>query len=119
MPAGSREQDALALIDRLNRSPAIHGIILQLPLPQHFNARHLSQAIAVEKDVDSFNWRNLGALVEDVPQIAPCTPLAVMTMLDHAGVKFEGRHAVIAGRSTIVGKPVALMLIARSATLTV
>lgn len=119
LATGSSEQDALALIDRLNRNPAIHGIILQLPLPHHFNAQHLSQAIAVEKDVDGFNWRNLGALVEDVPQIAPCTPLAVMTMLDHAGVKFEGRHAVVVGRSSIVGQPVALMLIARSATVTV
>ena len=119
LPADSSEGDVLQLIERLNRDTKVHGLIVQLPLPKHLDAKRISQAIAVEKDVDGFNWRNLGALVEGAPGIVPCTPCAVMTMLDTIKIPVAGRHAVVVGRSNIVGKPVALLLIARGATVTV
>ena len=119
LPGVSSEADVLRLLDQLNRDAAVHGIIVQLPVPKHLDARRLSQAIAVEKDVDGFNWQNLGALVEGAPGILPCTPRAAMVMLDSANIPLEGRHAVVVGRSNIVGKPVALLLIGRGATVTV
>jgi methylenetetrahydrofolate dehydrogenase (NADP+)/methenyltetrahydrofolate cyclohydrolase len=119
LPADSSERDVLQHIHQLNRDPAVHGIIVQLPLPKPLDARRISQAIAVAKDVDGFNWQNLGALMENAPGIVPCTPCAVMAMLDSAGIAVDGRHAVVVGRSNIVGKPVALLLIARGATVTV
>ena len=119
LPGTSSESDVLQLLDQLNRDPKIHGIIVQLPVPRHLDARRMSQAIAVAKDVDGFNWQNLGALVEGAPGILPCTPRAAMVMLDGANIPIEGRHAVVVGRSNIVGKPVALLLIGRGATVTV
>jgi len=119
LDGGSAESLVLATIDKLNRDPRIHGIIVQLPLPRGLNAERITQSVAVEKDVDGFNWRNLGALVSGHPTFVPCTPLGVMELLDHAGVAMEGSHAVIVGRSNVVGKPLALMLIARGATVTV
>jgi len=119
LPADSSERDVLGLIHRLNQDENVHGIIVQLPLPKHLNAQRLSQAIAVGKDVDGFNWLNLGALVENAGGIVPCTPRAAMAMLDSAMIPVEGRHAVVVGRSNIVGKPAALLLIARGATVTV
>ncbi len=113
------EDVLLATVDELNRSERMHGIIVQLPLPRHLDAKRIVQSIAAEKDVDGFSWHNLGALVEGHPVLVPCTPLGVMTMLDHAGIAIEGRHAVVVGRSNIVGKPMALLLIARGATVTV
>ena len=119
LPASASEAEVLALIDKLDRDDKVHGIIVQLPLPKAIDARRISQSIAVEKDVDGFNWRNLGALVEGTPGIVPCTPSAVMRMLDSTGVAVEGRSAVVVGRSNIVGKPAALLLIAKGATVTV
>ncbi|MBX9811766.1 MAG: bifunctional methylenetetrahydrofolate dehydrogenase/methenyltetrahydrofolate cyclohydrolase [Burkholderiales bacterium] len=113
------ESVVLATLDKLNRNPCIHGIIVQLPLPRSLDATRILQSIAVDKDVDGFNWRNLGALVDAHPTFVPCTPLGVMTMLDHAGIPVEGRNAVVVGRSGIIGKPMALLLIARGATVTV
>jgi methylenetetrahydrofolate dehydrogenase (NADP+)/methenyltetrahydrofolate cyclohydrolase len=119
LAADCSETELLAKVRELNANPAIHGIIVQLPLPRGIDSGRVTQAIAVEKDVDGFNWNNLGALVDGHPQLVPCTPLGVMQMLDRAGVALEGRHAVVIGRSSIVGKPVALLLIARGATVTV
>jgi len=119
MDGGSSERAVLATLEKLNRDPRIHGIIVQLPLPRGLDAERITQSIAVEKDVDGFNWRNLGALVGGRPTFVPCTPLGVMELLDRAGAALEGRHAVVVGRSNIVGKPLALMLIARGATVTV
>jgi methylenetetrahydrofolate dehydrogenase (NADP+)/methenyltetrahydrofolate cyclohydrolase len=119
LSADCSEAEVLAKVRELNANPAIHGIIVQLPLPRAVDAARVTQSIAVEKDVDGFNWSNLGALVDGHPQLVPCTPLGVMQMLDHAGVPLEGRHAVVIGRSSIVGKPMALLLIARGATVTV
>jgi methylenetetrahydrofolate dehydrogenase (NADP+)/methenyltetrahydrofolate cyclohydrolase len=119
LPADVTEAAILAAIEAFNRSPAIHGILVQLPLPSHVSAERVTQAIAVEKDVDGFTWHNLGALVAGHPALAPCTPTGVMAMLDHYAIPLEGRRAVVIGRSTEVGKPMALMLIARGATVTV
>jgi methylenetetrahydrofolate dehydrogenase (NADP+)/methenyltetrahydrofolate cyclohydrolase len=113
------EPVVLSALDKLNRSPRIHGIIIQLPLPPALDATRIQQSIRFEKDVDCFNWRNVGALVDGHPLFIPCTPLGVMTMLDHAGIEVVGRHAVVVGRSGIVGKPMALLLITRGATVTV
>jgi methylenetetrahydrofolate dehydrogenase (NADP+)/methenyltetrahydrofolate cyclohydrolase len=119
LPADCTESALLAELDKLNRNPLIHGIIVQLPLPPDIDAGRVVQSIAIEKDVDGFGWLNLGALVRGRPLFVPGTPLGVITMLDHAGIPIEGRNAVVVGRSAIVGKPMALLLITRSATVTV
>jgi methylenetetrahydrofolate dehydrogenase (NADP+)/methenyltetrahydrofolate cyclohydrolase len=119
LPADCSESELLAVVEALNTDDAIHGIIVQLPLPRGIDSQRVLQSIALEKDVDGFNWSNLGALVDGHPRLVPCTPLGVMRMLDHVGIELEGRHAVVIGRSSIVGKPMALLLIARGATVTV
>ena len=113
------EAAVLEKVDALNGNPAINGIIVQLPLPAHIHTQRVLQAVTLDKDVDGFNWSNLGAIVDGHPQFVPCTPLGVMTMLERSGVRFEGAHAVVIGRSSVVGKPTALLLIARGATVTV
>jgi methylenetetrahydrofolate dehydrogenase (NADP+)/methenyltetrahydrofolate cyclohydrolase len=117
--ADCAEDEVLAMVRYLNGDPRIHGVLVQLPLPAHWNSQRLLQAIAPGKDVDGFNWVNLGAMVAGHTVLAPCTPLGVITMLDYARVPVEGRSAVVVGRSAIVGKPLALMLIARGATVSV
>jgi methylenetetrahydrofolate dehydrogenase (NADP+)/methenyltetrahydrofolate cyclohydrolase len=119
LPANSTQEVLAGRIEALNRDPRIHGIIVQLPLPSHLDSVSILQSIAPEKDVDGFGWRNLGALVDNHPLFVPGTPMGIMAMLDHAGVAIEGAAAVVVGRSTIVGKPTALLLIARGATVTV
>ena len=119
LPADSGEGLVLAKVEELNAKRAIHGMIVQLPLPRGIDVRRTLQSIAIEKDVDGFNWANLGALVDGHARLAPCTPLGVIAMLDRGGIAIEGRHAVVIGRSSIVGKPLALMLVNRSATVTV
>jgi len=119
LPADCAESGLRDCLAELNQNPRVHGIIVQLPLPPHLDAACALQALAVEKDVDGFNWCNLGALVEDRPRFVPCTPLGVMHLLKHEGIAVEGRTAVVVGRSSIVGKPQALLLIAQSATVTV
>jgi len=117
--ADGSEDEIIGLIERLNADLGIHGILVQLPLPPRLNSERILQAVAVRKDIDGFNWCNLGALVAGHPGFSPCTPLGVMTMLDHERIAVEGRTAVVIGRSVIVGKPMALMLIAGGATVTV
>jgi methylenetetrahydrofolate dehydrogenase (NADP+)/methenyltetrahydrofolate cyclohydrolase len=119
LPGDVTADVVLASIDRLNRDPGIHGIIVQLPLLAPLATAPILQAVAVEKDVDGFNWRNLGALVDGHPGFVPCTPLGVIALLDHAGIEIEGRHAIVVGRSSIVGKPLAMLLLARNATVTI
>ena len=116
---GCAESDVLALVRRLNGDRRIHGVLVQLPLPAHLDTQRVLQSISAAKDVDGFNWTNLGAMVAGRMLLAPCTPLGVLAMLDHAGVRIDGCEAVVIGRSLIVGKPLALMLIARGATVTV
>ena len=119
LPVDTSETELLKRVDALNSNPRVHGILVQLPLPQHINAVKILQSIVVEKDVDGFNWRNLGALLDGHPALAPCTPSGSMILLERAGVPVAGRHAVVLGRSSIVGKPAALMLLERNATVTV
>lgn len=119
LPATTTEAELLQKVDALNRDPQVHGILMQLPLPKHINAVAVLQRIALAKDVDGFTWRSLGALLDGHPSLAPCTPSGSMLMLERAGVPIAGRHAVVLGRSSIVGKPAALMLLERDATVTV
>ena len=119
LPADCTESQLLDQVRSLNGNSAIHGIIVQLPLPPAIDSQRVLQSIELKKDVDGFNWSNLGALADGHPRLVPCTPLGVMQMLDSSGVAIEGRHAVVIGRSSIVGKPMALLLIARGATVTV
>lgn len=117
--ADSSQGELLSLLERLNHDPRVHGILVQLPLPAHLDAGLAACAIAPEKDVDGLSWANLGALVAGRPAFEPCTPSGVIGLLDRAGVAIDGREAVVVGRSVIVGKPMALMLLARGATVTI
>ena len=112
------ETDLLKLIDELNDNPKIHGILVQLPLPKQIDDQLVIESIRPEKDVDGFSPLNLGNLAVGNTIIAPATPKAVMHLIESAG-KIEGKHAVIVGRSNIVGKPVALMLLEKNATVTI
>jgi len=116
--AGCGQDTLFTEVEKLNRNPAIHGILLQLPLPGHFDTDRIAQLVAPHKDVDGFTWTSLGALVAGRPIFEPCTPAGVITLLDGAGVPLDGRYVVVVGRSLIVGKPLALMLMARGATVT-
>ncbi len=113
------QAELIAFVRALNANRAVHGILVQLPLPRPIDSRAVVASIAPEKDVDGFHYFNVGALVAGEPAFYPCTPWGVMKMLEHEGVKVEGLHAVVVGRSNIVGKPMALMLINASATVTV
>ncbi|AHV93007.1 bifunctional methylenetetrahydrofolate dehydrogenase/methenyltetrahydrofolate cyclohydrolase FolD [Bordetella holmesii] len=117
-PADLSEADLLARIDALNRDPAIHGILVQLPLPAHLDAHKVIEAIAPEKDVDGFHISNAGLLMTGQPLIRPCTPYGVMKMLEAEGVNLRGAEAVVVGASNIVGKPMAMLLLAAGATVT-
>ena len=113
------EADLLARVEALNQDPAIHGILVQLPLPAHMNAQKVIEAIAPAKDVDGFHVASAGALMVGQPGFWPCTPYGCMKMLENIGYNLEGKHAVVIGRSNIVGKPMALMLLQKNATVTV
>ena len=119
MSRDTTQQQLLAFIHSLNANRSIHGILVQLPLPGHIDSRAVVAAIDPAKDVDGFHYYNVGALVAGESAFYPCTPWGVMKMLEHEGVKVEGKHAVVVGRSNIVGKPMALMLLKESATVTV
>ena len=119
MSADTGQEHLIGLVGMLNRNDSIHGILVQLPLPRPIDARAVIEAIAPEKDVDGFHFQNVGALVVGEAPFYPCTPWGVMKMLEHEGVAVEGRHAVVVGRSTIVGKPMALLLLNAGATVTI
>jgi methylenetetrahydrofolate dehydrogenase (NADP+)/methenyltetrahydrofolate cyclohydrolase len=118
-PADVSEQAVLARIAQLNGNPKIHGILVQLPLPPQIENTRVLEAISVDKDADGFHLYNLGALVTGGTVFPPCTPYGVMALLDHYRIPIEGCNAVVVGRSNIVGKPMALMLLARSATVSI
>ncbi len=122
-PATLSEADLLARVEALNNDPAIHGILVQLPLPAHIDAHKVIETIAPAKDVDGFHVASAGALMVGQPGFWPCTPYGCMKMLeslnDGIGYDLKGKHAVVIGRSNIVGKPMALMLLQKNATVTI
>ncbi len=119
LPAETSEADLLRRIAELNADPSVHGILVQLPLPPQIDEHRIIEAIAPDKDADGFHVSNVGLLMTGRPLFRPCTPYGVMRMLAHAGTPIDGAHAVVIGRSNIVGKPQALMLLAAGATVTI
>ena len=119
MAASVTQQQLVAFVRNLNADPGVHGILVQLPLPSQVDAAAVIDAIAPDKDVDGFHYSNVGALVHGKPAFYPCTPWGIMKMLEHEGIALEGMRAAVIGRSAIVGKPMALMLINANATVTV
>ena len=118
-PASATEHEILGRVAALNADPAVHGILVQLPLPKQIDATRVLDTVSPAKDVDGFHAENLGALVAGRPGLVPCTPAGVMRLIEHAGVPLAGRQAVVIGRSNIVGKPLALLLLQQDATVTV
>ena len=118
-PATLSEAELLQRIDALNQDPSIHGILVQLPLPAHIDAHRVIEAISPAKDVDGFHVASAGALLVGQPGFWPCTPYGCMKMLESIHYDLRGKHAVVIGRSNIVGKPMALMLLQKNATVTV
>jgi methylenetetrahydrofolate dehydrogenase (NADP+) / methenyltetrahydrofolate cyclohydrolase len=119
LPAEIPEDQLLGLIAKFNADPQIHGILIQLPLPKRFNTDQIIRAVSPEKDVDGLHPYNVGLLTMGNPRFVPCTPGGVMEMLDDYKIPIEGQRAVIVGRSGLVGKPAALLLMHRHATITV
>lgn len=119
LPASTRQDELLALIDRLNQDPAIDGILVQLPLPAHLDASLLLERISPDKDVDGFHPYNIGRLAQRIPLLRPCTPKGIMTLLESTGVDLYGMDAVVVGASNIVGRPMALELLLAGCTVTV
>jgi methylenetetrahydrofolate dehydrogenase (NADP+)/methenyltetrahydrofolate cyclohydrolase len=119
LPVSTTQEALLALIHKLNADPKIHGILVQLPLPSHIESRLILQAVSSEKDADGFHPINVGRLVEGDPVFVPCTPKGVIHMIDSTGLDIAGKRAVVIGRSNIVGKPVAMLLLHRHATVTI
>ena len=119
LPVDTSQADLLALVDELNADNEIDGILVQLPLPDHIDPETVIERIAPAKDVDGFHPYNIGRLAIRMPTLQPCTPKGVMTLLERAGVKCEGKEAVVVGASNIVGRPAALELLAERATVTV
>ena len=107
----SNEENVLTLIDRLNNDPSVHGILVQLPLPNHLDSKTILHTVSPNKDVDGFHPENLGLLLEGNPNFIPCTPHGVLEILKHYDIPVSGRHAVIVGRSNIVGKPMFALLV--------
>ncbi|MEW5932293.1 MAG: bifunctional methylenetetrahydrofolate dehydrogenase/methenyltetrahydrofolate cyclohydrolase FolD [Bacillota bacterium] len=119
LPADTPEHEVLRLIGELNARPEISGILLQHPVPGHIDERRCFDAISPEKDVDGFHPVNQGRLLIGEKCFVPCTPRGILHLLDHTGVELKGKRAVVVGRSNIVGKPVALLLLSRHATVTI
>ncbi len=119
LPATTTEAELLKLIDQLNSDDRVHGILVQLPLPDHIDTDKVLEAISPNKDADGFHPFNMGRLAIGKPTFQPCTPYGVMVMLDEIGYDLQGKEVVVVGRSNIVGKPVALMCLARHATVTI
>lgn len=118
LPGSTSQEDLLALVDKLNRQETIHGILVQLPLPKHIDEKSVIDAISVEKDVDGFHPVNVGNLVIGDDSLLPCTPAGVIELIKETGIDIAGKHAVVIGRSNIVGKPVSLLLQRENATVT-
>ena len=119
LPGEISQKELLELISVLNGNPAIHGILVQLPLPKHLSEKLVIDSIAPEKDVDAFHPYNVGRIMQGDFQFVPCTPAGVMRLLDEYGVDPAGKHCVVIGRSNIVGKPMAMLLLHRNGTVTI
>ncbi len=113
------EADLLARIDALNRDPAIHGILVQMPLPKHINPHKVIERIATTKDVDGYSVLSAGELMTGLPGFRPCTPYGCMKLIESTGIDLRGKHAVVIGRSNTVGKPMALLLLQANASVTI
>lgn len=119
LPEETTTAELLELIDSLNADPAVSGILCQLPVPKHIDSNAVLERISPAKDVDCFHPENVGRLSIGSGRLVPCTPMGMVTMLEHEGVDIAGKHCVIIGRSNIVGKPMAMLMLARNATVTV
>lgn len=119
LPADVSEAQLLATIADLNADPTLHGILVQLPLPRHLNAQRVLESISFDKDVDGLHATNAGLTLMGVPHFRSCTPYGVMKMLESIGIELAGKHAVVIGRSNMVGKPMAMLLLAANATVTI
>lgn len=118
LPEDTSQERLLALIDELNDDPTIDGILVQLPLPRHFDAETVIERIRPDKDVDGFHPYNVGRLAARIPVLRPCTPRGIMTLLEHTGIDLYGREAVVVGASNIVGRPMTLELLLGGCTVT-
>jgi len=114
LPQETSEKELLRMIDKLNADPAVHGILVQLPLPEHINEHNVIMRINPDKDVDCFHPRNVGLLVSGKPYVLPCTPAGIMEILKYYDISLSGKHAVVIGRSNIVGKPMANLLLQKN-----
>ena len=119
LPEETTEEELLALIDKLNKDEAVHGILCQLPLPRHINEKTILNRISPQKDVDGFHPQNVGALVVGDFGFVSCTPAGIIELLKRSNVEIEGKNCVVIGRSNIVGKPMALLMLRENATVTV
>lgn len=119
LPATTTQQELEAMVDQLNADPAIDGILVQLPLPEHLDPRPILERILPNKDIDGFHPYNLGRLAQRLPLLRPCTPKGVITMLQHSGISVRGLNATVVGASNIVGRPMALELMLAGCTTTV
>lgn len=119
LPKDTTEEKLLSVVDELNNEEKIHGILVQLPLPEHLDEKRILEKISPEKDVDGFHPLNMGRLLVGEPSFVPCTPRGVIELIERLGFEVKGKKAVIVGRSNIVGKPVAVLLLLRHATITV
>lgn len=118
LPASITEAELIGRISQLNADPSIHGILVQLPLPKHLDSQRVLESIAFSKDVDGLHATNAGLTLMGVPHFRSCTPYGVMKMLESTGIELAGKHAVVLGRSNMVGKPMAMLLLAANATVT-
>ncbi len=119
LPAETKQTELVSLIESLNNDDTVHGILLQMPLPKHMNSDEVISHIAKEKDVDGFHLLNVGSLVSGRSCFAPCTPSSVMALIKSTGVDISGKNAVVVGRSNVVGRPAAMMLLKENATVTI
>ena len=119
LPKETTQSELLSLIDQLNHNEKIHGILVQLPLPEQIKSTKILRSVSPSKDVDGFHPENVGLLVEGNPRFISCTPNGIMKMLDFYDVEIKGKEAVVVGRSNIVGKPTAILLLHRHATVTI
>ena len=119
LPAETKEEELLALVGKLNADPAVNGILVQLPLPPQIDEQKVIAAIAPEKDVDAFTEGNVGRIMIGDYHFLPCTPAGCMTLIDSTGISVDGKNCVVVGRSNIVGKPMAMLLLHRNGTVTI